>query len=99
MITYESLKELAHALSKLTENRYVTFELFDSLAYFYGIEGIRVNASNEVFNWIPNKPDPGFYHWEGLPSFSFLFEVDEKPDIDWSKCQFDCKEADNEEEN
>ena len=90
MITYESLKELAMALSKVTNKRYVAFESFDD-----GYE-INVSVCDEKMIW--NKPSKGEEYWDNnddVDYFTFCSGEYVQFDFDWSKCQFDCKETKN----
>lgn len=90
MITYESLKELARVLLKLTGYRYVAFSESNTA-------GLVITFSDSEMKWISSESLP-YEFWSGgmhvltlgLRGFS---------NLDWSQCQFDCKEADNEEEN
>lgn len=79
MITYDTLKELAQALSKVTGYRYVAFcesITNDLLIYF----------SNMKMTW---HPQPRF--WTG-ESDGQVLDLGDLPFLDWCKCQFDCKE-------
>lgn len=90
MITYESLKELAHALSKVTGYRYVAF--YGSLKNKF-----ITNVSDSEMLWYPSEQrPPGIWINE---SDCQILDLRDIPNLDWSKCQFDCKEADNEEED
>ena len=85
MITYESLKELAHALSKVTNKRYIAFEAVAD-------DEITVSLCNEEMIW--HKANLGIGYWDN-DCFVDFFTIctGEYVDFDWSKCQFDCKEA------
>ena len=84
MITYDTLKELAHALSKITGFRYIAFR-----KSFYG--DLFVCFSDCKMLWHETKKDP-FGIW--LCSLDrAIFTVNDLPKLDWRKCQFDCKEA------
>lgn len=92
MITYDTLKELAHALSKVTGCRYVAFE------YLYDF--VSVHVGNRMYYWHPDGLPPFYqYHWIGGDVFNFAFPSKCNPNRDWSKCQFDCEEEENEEES
>lgn len=85
MITYESLKELARALSKITGYRYVAFR-----KSFYG--DLFVCWSDCKMLWHQTKENP-FGLW--LCSLDrTILTIQDLPNLDWSKCQFDCEEAD-----
>lgn len=96
MITYELLKELALVFAKITGYRYISFNRVS--------KEIDINFSEEKMRWIPiidpiRKLDleaDGL--WNGFWDYYSLRYHGEILDIDWSKCLFDCKEADNEEE-
>ena len=94
MITYESLKELAHALSKVIGFRYIAF---DKIAY-----DLNISFSNEKMEWFSIDPahrdklgTKGY--WDEHSNY-FVLNCRQNPNIDWSKCQFDCKEDDNDKE-
>lgn len=90
MITYETLKELAYALSKVSGYRYVAFSESNTAGLF-------IVLSDSEMEWISSKRlSYGF--WSGGMDFKTL-DLGALPFLDWSKCQFDCKEADNEEES
>lgn len=85
MITYETLKELAIALSKMTGYRYVAFcksyrgDLF--ITFSDSEMSWRVPKSIQIIPWVNEFVCCG------------VLPVKDLPDLDWSKCQFDCKEA------
>lgn len=90
MITYDTLKELAQALSKVTGYRYVAFSESSTAGLF-------IILSDSEMEWIFSKRlSYGF--WSGGMDFKTL-ALGDLPFLDWSQCQFDCKEADNEEES
>lgn len=89
MITYESLKELAHALSKVTGYRFVSFG-----KSYQG--NVLVTFSDSKMSWHKSMFLLFGVWLDGLSS-SVLY-VKDLPNLDWSKCQFDCKESDNEED-
>lgn len=88
MITYESLKELAHNLSKVMGFRYIAFGKIDNT--------LNISFSNEQMEWI----SIGSAHREKFRADGYWNEHSnycvlnwrQNPLIDWSKCQFDCKE-------
>ena len=84
MITYESLKELAQALSKITGYRYIAFCETHKNDLF-------ITFSDHEMSWIESKSIP-FGIWDGDLDSTVLTIMD-IPKLDWSKCQFDCKEA------
>ena len=86
MITYDTLRELAHALSMVTGYRYVAYHATDTADLF-------IDFSNFEMEWYYPY---GF--WTGGLDRQVL-DLRDIPDLDWSKCQFDCKEADNEKES
>lgn len=86
MITYESLKELAHALSRATGYRYVAFR-----KAFFG--DLLVCLSDRKMLWREPKEDH-FGVWRCCLD-RIIVPIQDLPKLDWSKCQFDCKEADN----
>lgn len=89
MITYESLKELAQALSKVTGYRYVAF-------YYAIFNKFVTNVSNSKMSWYSSDLR-GFWFDE---SDCQILDLEDLPNnIDWSKCQFDCKEADDGKNN
>ena len=88
MITYESLKELAHALSKITGYRYVAFCESNSGNLF-------IYFSDSEMSWHEQKMFP-FGVWADELNWGVL-PIKDLPFLDWYKCQFDCKEADNEQ--
>lgn len=84
MITYDTLKELAQALSKVTGYRYVAF---------YGSFNNKfiTNVSDSKMLWYPSElRPPGFWTNE---SDCQILDLSDIPNLDWSQCQFDCKEA------
>lgn len=85
MITYESLKELAQSLSKVTGHRYVAF-------YEDNVIGLFINLSNSEMMWhSPMSLQYGF--WYGGSDYRVLsLKLSDLPELDWSKCQFDCEE-------
>lgn len=95
MITYDTLKELAQALSKVIGFRYIAF---DKIGY-----DLNISFSNEKMEWFSidsahrDKFETEGY-WDEHSNY-FVLNCRQTPSIDWSKCQFDCKEADNEEES
>lgn len=92
MITYYTLRELAHALSKVIGFRYIAF---DKIGY-----NLNINFSNDKMEWFSTdsahrvklKTDG---YWDEHSNYCVLY-CRQTPSIDWSKCQFDCKEAENE---
>lgn len=82
MVTYDTLKELALVLSKMTGYRYVSFSSSDS-------DDLIVDLSDSKMRWYPL----GFWICE---SECRIFELRDLPDLDWSQCLFDCKEDGNE---
>lgn len=85
MITYETLKELAHALSKITGYRYVAFRATNTTDLF-------IDFSNIKMKWYLSSDQYGF--WVGNLRFErLILDLKDIPNLDWSKCQFDCKEA------
>ena len=89
MVTYESLKELAHALSKVTNKRYVAFESLDD-----GYE-LNVSISDDEIVWNQELKDNGYWDGDDIDYFTIFTGECELFDFDWSKCLFDCKEAKN----
>lgn len=84
MITYEVLKELAQVLSKVTGYRYVAF-----CESYRG--DLFITFSDSEMSWHTPK---------SIQSIPWADELDcgvlpvmNLPKLDWSKCQFDCKEA------
>ena len=83
MITYETLEELAHALSKVSGYRYVAFNELN-------MGDLVISFSDSEMSW----------HEQKIPPYGVLVgELDcgvlptkNLSDLDWSKCQFDCKE-------
>ena len=88
MITYESLKELAYALSKITGYHYVAFcESYE--------DTLSVKLSDSEMIWHLAKMSP-FGCWVyGVHMHNIVLTVKNLPKLDWSKCQFNCKEAKN----
>ena len=88
MITYDALKELALNLSKVIGFRYIAFEKID--------DNLNISFSNEQMEWISigsahrEKFGTDGY-WDENSNYCVL-NCRQKPSIDWSKCQFDCKE-------
>ena len=84
MITYDTLKAGAWALSKITGYRYVAFcESYKAT--------LSIKLSDSEMTWHLAKASP-FGCWTyGLHSVELT--VKNLPNIDWSKCQFDCREA------
>lgn len=90
MVTYESLKELAQTLSKITGYRYIAFcESYRGDLFIY--------FSDSEMSWHERKMFP-FGDWANELDCGVL-PIKDLPFLDWSKCQFDCKEANNEEED
>ena len=85
MIAYESLKELAHSLSKVTNKRYVAFEAVAD-------DEITVSLCDAEMIWHKSNQDKGYWDNDCFIDF-FTICTREYVDFDWSKCQFDCKEA------
>ena len=86
MITYEALKELAHALSKVTGYRYVAFRK----SYTVGL-GLFIILSDSEMAWCSSENIP-YKYWSGGMDYHTVNLID-IPNLDWSKCQFDCKEG------
>lgn len=88
MITYESLRELALVLSKVTGYRYVAFcEVYKGDLF--------ISFSAHEMSWHEPKSIP-YAFWVGDLERQVL-NLRDIPNLDWSKCQFDCKEAENEQ--
>lgn len=90
MITNKNLEELAMALSKITGFRYIAFDRIEN--------EMNTTFSNAVMPWIEISPRRGESlgakgYWDDNGCDSFAFPLYELPDIDWSMCQFDCKEV------
>lgn len=85
MITYDTLRELAHALSKVTGYRYVAFcNSFDNKFITY--------VSHSEMVWRSSKMSPpGYWLYDSDCQILDLKNLSDL--IDWSKCQFDCKEG------
>lgn len=82
MITYDTLKELAQALSKITGYRYIAFcESYNGDLF--------VNFSNSKMMW-HSLESHGFWAYELDHQ---LLDLGDLPKLNWSKCQFDCEEA------
>lgn len=83
MITYDTLKELAQALSRLTGYRYVAFS--ES-----GSAGLFIALSHSEMEWITHK-SLSYGFWSGGMNVKTL-NLGALPNLDWSQCLFDCKE-------
>lgn len=94
MITYKSLKELALVLSKITGYRYVSF-------YEAGTSDLFISLSKFKMRWYPSEIYQYGGFWVGDLNLQVLNLqiLGDLPFLDWSKCQFDCKEEENGKEN
>lgn len=84
MITYETLKELAQSLSKVTGYRYVAFR-----KSFFG--DLVVCFSDCKMLWHETKDDP-FGIWLCI-LHRVILPIQGFRNLDRFQCQFDCKEA------
>lgn len=89
MITYDTLRELAHTLSKVTGYRYVAFRKSNTTVLFILL------SDSEMAGYSSKSINSRF--WSGAMDFQTL-NLRDIPNLDWSKCQFDCEEKENEEE-
>lgn len=84
MINYDTLKELALVLSKITGYRYVAF--CESNA----ISDLLINFSNSQMRWYPTEVHPYGFWVDELDCQ--LLDLGDLPFLNWSECQFDCEE-------
>ena len=90
MITYDTLKDLAMVLSKMINCRYVAFHKSFSFN-----DDVFINFSDYKMVWHKADKIPhGF--WVCDFKRSVLNSLEDLPDLDWSKCQFDCGEKEGE---
>lgn len=85
MVTYKSLRELAQSLSRVTGYRYIAFSASINDELF-----IHLSDSKMIWHSANLRNNSGYWLNEAYYQvFEFLTVL---PELDWSKCQFDCEE-------
>lgn len=84
MITYESLRELAKSLSRVTGYRYIAF--CDS---YKG--DLLIYLSDSIIRWYSSRQGGPSGFWI-CDSYYLELKVKDLPYLDWYACQFDCEE-------
>ena len=92
MIARFDLFRLAMSVSRVAKKRFIAFCKGDD-------KTICIYASDTQIPWVVSTtPWSREEKWMPVIPAGYL-TVDEMPDLNWKECQFDCKEADNEEES
>lgn len=91
MITRFDLFKLAMSLSRVTQKRFIAFGKGDDKTIcFY--------ASDYPIPWsVTTTPCSREERWLQFIPTGYI-KVLKMPDLNWKECQFDCQEADNEED-